>query len=228
MAYYLVYMPYYRRSKKTYRKRRRRRRNTPSSAVGPLAPKLKAKLIYHEVVSLSPGIGGLPDDYIFSANGVFDPNITASGHQPRGFDQLIALYDHCTVIGSKITMQLSNNDTENSNTVILSLRDNSTQVLVYDDIFEYRFIKQKTLGPETAMSTGLISMKCNPNRYLGKSSPLNNSDLRNSNSANPVEQAYFHINCVPTDGVTNSATVACQIRVEYDCIFTEPKQPNSS
>lgn len=215
-------------AKKIYRRRNYRRKNTPSTAAGPLATKLKAKLIYHETVNMDPGVGGLASSQVFSANGVFDPNITGGGHQPRGFDQLIALYDHCTVIASKIHLQLANNDQTNPNLVVLSLRDNSAAVPSVDDVMEYRFVKQKVLGIEGGSCTGQIGMQCNPNRYLGKSKPLNNSDLRNSVGSNPVEQAYFHLSCLPVDGVTNSASVSAQVRIEYTVIFTEPKQPTAS
>lgn len=36
-----------------------------------------------------------------SVNGLFDPNITHIGHQPRGFDQYMSFFDHYIVLESK-------------------------------------------------------------------------------------------------------------------------------
>lgn len=223
-------MPYYRKSKRTkkYRKRTNKRRISPSSANGPLSNKIKAKLIYHETMDLNPGVGGVPTSHVFSANGVYDPNITGVGHQPRGFDQMINLYDHCTVIASKINITCSNDDTIIPQMLALSLRDSSTSPATYDDIMEYRYIKTKVLGNSTANSTGTMSMACNPNKYLGKSNPLNNSDVRNDAGNNPVEQAYFHLTGFPINGFSDTAAIRCQVRIEYTCVFTEPKQPTAS
>ena len=67
-----------------------------------LGSKVKTKLRYVEYFTLNPAAAGLPATHVFSANGLYDPNITGVGHQPRGFDQLMALYDHYYVSRSKI------------------------------------------------------------------------------------------------------------------------------
>jgi len=56
--------------------------------------------VYEDVITLT-SVGGIIQTYLFSANGMYDPNITATGHQPYYFDQMTALYNHYTVIGSK-------------------------------------------------------------------------------------------------------------------------------
>jgi len=37
---------------------------------------------------------GAVSTYVFAANGLYDPNITGTGHQPMGFDQLLQFYNH--------------------------------------------------------------------------------------------------------------------------------------
>lgn len=39
---------------------------------------------------------------------LFDPDLTATGHQPKGFDQMAALYRRYFVIGSKIKIMIGN------------------------------------------------------------------------------------------------------------------------
>ena len=219
-------MPY----KKSYKKRSRRRYKKPaaSNASGPLANRLKAKLIYSEGLQLNPGVGGTVSDYVWSANGLYDPNITGVGHQPRGFDQLMTLYDHATVIGAKITVNCSNGDTTGGNMIVLSVRDSNTAISSYIDAMEYRYIKKAVLGVESGSATKTVALKCNPNKFLGRGSPLSEDNLRNSISSNPNEQAYFHVSCMPLEAGTDTAGVNVIVRIEYTVIFTEPKQPTQS
>jgi hypothetical protein len=44
--------------------------------------------------------------YIFAGNDIFDPDVTSSGHQPMGFDQLMALYQRFRVHSSLIRVGL--------------------------------------------------------------------------------------------------------------------------
>lgn len=44
--------------------------------------------------------------YVYAGNDIFDPNVTGTGHQPMGFDQLMALYKRFRVHSSRITVEL--------------------------------------------------------------------------------------------------------------------------
>jgi hypothetical protein len=64
----------------------------------PLPSTQKVMLKYSDFLSFTPN--GAPTNYIYSCNNLYDPNVTGVGHQPRGFDQLMALYDHFVVISA--------------------------------------------------------------------------------------------------------------------------------
>lgn len=51
---------------------------------------------------------GVMANYVFSCNGMYDPDITGTGGQPLYFDQMTAIYNHYTVIGSKVTIKVLN------------------------------------------------------------------------------------------------------------------------
>lgn len=219
-------MPRYRRKTNT-RRRFRRKKISPSYNFGPLAVSQKSKLIYNEAISLNAGLASLAS-YVFSANGVYDPNITGSGHQPRGFDQLIALYDHCTVIASKLILTASNTDASNPVNVALMCNDDAGVVTLQSDVMENRYLKYCVLSPrDGGSSTKSLSIALNPSKFLGKSKPMSCNELQNSLNSNPPEQAFYQIYAWNSQGA-DVGTVDMTVRIEYTVIWHEPKQPSAS
>lgn len=223
-----------RRRTNVYRKkgriyRRKRKKVTATNNMGPLAVKLPSKFIYEDSFILNPGLSGVPSEHIFCANGLYDPNITGTGHQPRGFDQLMTLYDHYVVIGAKITLWVSSEDLVYANMIALWLDDDNAALGSVTDIMEKRYVKLKNTGVETSgTSNTVMSLKCNPNKFLGRSSPLSDPELKGSVAGNPTERAFFKIGCFPMRSGTDSSAVACRVRIEYSAILIEPKQPTAS
>lgn len=221
--------------KSRYRKsRRRRRRGTGSKSTSkyvlaknpsPLGRKFKALLRYYEKgLSLNPGVAGAASQYVFSANGVYDPNITGTGHQPLGFDQLMPLYDHATVIGSKITITAENTDTTYAQILSLHMQDNTTtvtnqEILIENGSCKYTIINNTAAGG----STKILSMKANPNKFLGRSHPLSEDDLQNTISSNPLEQCYWVVSAQP-NSASDTNLVYFSVLLEYMTVFFEPKQ----
>lgn len=83
------------------------------------------KLVYVDKFSRNAGSAAAVS-YYFSANSLFDPDRTGIGHQPMGFDQLMDLYDHFTVIGAKLTLKAlsSAGDSPEINQIVtIKLRD---------------------------------------------------------------------------------------------------------
>lgn len=54
--------------------------------------------------TLDPG-AGLIQSTSYSCNSLYDPDISATGHQPMGFDQWSKIYRRYTVLSSKITVR---------------------------------------------------------------------------------------------------------------------------
>lgn len=218
-------MPY-RRRRRTTRKRNWKKKGFRMNA--PLATKLASKLIYEEQFNLNPSLGGLPAQYVLSANGLYDPNVGGSGHQPRGFDQLMSLYTHATVVGCKVTAVFHNVDSGNTQCVAIMPSDNLGSISDPSDILEsprVKFAKLSTLGSGQEMKT--LSAIINPNKYLGISKPLSEDTVKNSSTDNPLNEVYFKLIAWNQAG-SDSGNVEVTVRAEYSVIFTEPKVPNQS
>lgn len=228
------------KGKRFYKRKRRGRRNnrvryasslaTVSNPIpSPLGRTFKATLPYSEYnIQVNPTSGGLASTYIFSANGMYDPNITGVGHQPLGFDQIMTMYDHFTVIGSRITVTFVNNDISYNQFAGVRLTDNTTPETDPNAIMENGAGKHALLGiagKET--NTATMEHNCSVSRFLGRPNIMSNDDLRGSAVANPVEQVYYQIWAAPNTAV-DASTVTLTVKIDYIAIFTEPKTLASS
>lgn len=79
---------------KFVRRNQQQNKLTMYSHVSPVATRLRTKLNY--ATQITPA--AIPVyEYLFNLNSLFDPDRTATGHQPLGFDQLKTLYNRYRV-----------------------------------------------------------------------------------------------------------------------------------
>lgn len=223
-------MPYKRKTRK-YKKRRRRRRVPVSLSGHPFGMTRKVKHKYVDtLITVDPGIATSAHHY-FSCNGMYDPDITGTGHQPMFFDCMGVLFDHYVVIGAKITVKFISIDDTYSQIVTLSVDDNTTSLANLGTRIENGSTKYKLLAPVSASagnSVHTLSLAVNPNKFLGIPSPMSNSELKGSYNANPTEQCYFHIGCVAQDPAANPTGVKAMVSIEYTAIWREPKESGAN
>lgn len=223
-------MAYNPRKRKTAK--RQRVGPVPTRAIMSLKPQLRRTFpekrmhrttlrYFGNFISLDPGAAGIAATQVFSANGLYDPDITGGGHQPVGFDQLMQLYDHYSVVGAKIRAYFQNNDTLYSQFAAVSVRDRSTISTDTREIVEngyvtmYQMSKLGTGGDKATLATSVDIGK-----FLGRTNVLSDSQLKGTSSANPTEEVYFHVSAFPVQQV-NSDAVICNVVIDYDVIFHE-------
>nr|AGA18419.1 hypothetical protein [uncultured marine virus] len=85
------------------RKSRNRQLTVPRNKIG-FAQSFRTKLRYVTKKDMVVGSIDTVEFEKFRANGMYDPEVSLGGHQPRGFDQAMALYGVFTVLGSKISV----------------------------------------------------------------------------------------------------------------------------
>lgn len=100
--------------KKNNNNRRKKKSVVPKSlSLGPYMPeRCLARHKYKEVISLSQSYAAADMDTnarnIYRCNGMYDPNETGGGHQPRFFDEMATFYNRYRVVGSKISVKYIN------------------------------------------------------------------------------------------------------------------------
>lgn len=198
--------------------------NLTSNRYGGLPKTIKIQSRYTEFTSLSP-TAGLMASYVYSANGIYDPNITGGGHQTMYFDQLMALYDHYVVIGSKVTVRFVNTNASIAVIAGVRLTDSATLVTAPTQLLENARNVQRIIGPRGSMNTATVTAKVNPGQFLRgtKKGIMIQKKLQGSISTNPDEQCYWQIFATAADGSSTGGTVEAVVSMEYQIVFCEPK-----
>jgi hypothetical protein len=173
--------------------------------------------------------GAVGTDYVFSGNGIFDPNITGTGGQPVNFDDWAAIYGRYRVYGSKISVDFTNTGTTTSTGQMLfclAPRHTTTAVTTLNAWLSaasnlYAKHTQFTSSSTTSRGTNpFISSRISVQDILGyKTSAIDDDDtLQALTSANPNHQFYWHLMTQMTDQ-TSSQTTYMTVRIEYDVEF---------
>lgn len=187
---------------------------------------MPVRMRYAETVGITSS-AGLNGTYVIAANGLFDPNISGVGHQPRTFDQLMLFYDHYVVVGVKLRCLYTHK--ENAPVMIgYTIRDSATVEADNNNTREYpstRYLMSSQA--DAGGSTKTMTLKLNPNKWLGRSKPLSDPHLKGTSSANPSEGAFIHIWFYRPDG-TAITTGQISYQLDYSAVLIEPKIGNPS
>jgi hypothetical protein len=199
------------------------------SGVAPLPRTLHTTLKYADHVAIS-GTSGALGLYVFNASSLYDPDYTGTGHQPRGFDQIMPLYDHFVVLRSRIRVELINSSVGAILMGGLALSGTVTNQGDWDDYAEGPKSTVSSLG--YLVTNGYIPEKeyrleYSAKNFLGIPDPVTADKLQGTISANPVDNAFFHV-FIQDASETTSVSAHALVEIEYDCVFIEPLNPAQS
>ena len=205
--------------------------NTPAvvsnlgSQIALFPQKIRRRLTYVEPgVTVVSGAGiGVSGGYVFSCNGLYDPNYTGGGtHQPLTFDQLMLMYNHYTVHSATINVLWIAGTATQSCVSLCRAGDNTSQTdcvkLIENGQITYQILPVAGAQSQYFKQNMSIDMA----KFIGVDDVLDDSDLRGTVSANPVEQAFFHLNTWNPVGVAVVTNYA-MVEMTFDATFTEPK-----
>lgn len=194
----------------------------------PVRKYVKQQLYYDSNIILTSSIGSLAL-YNFSANGIYDPNITGTGHQPIGFDQMMSMYEQYTVIRSRIKVTFVSG--AEPGRVAISLSPDATSPTNISTAMENGLLTTTTVtGTDSGQHrVKSLTLTCDVPKYFGKpfNSVLADSTMTGTIASNPPEQVYFQI--LAWDPYQASDfSVALDVTLSYDVMYWEPKKLVSS
>lgn len=192
---------------------------------------VKTVLRYYDNFILDPAPGGVPAHRVWRANSVFDPDFTLGGHQARGFDQYIAMYDRYTVTGATIKVYADNNAEQSGMLCVAHVRNSSTLATKQSDIMEYGM---KTVIPLMAANSGsggsvlkTGTLHVDIAKFLGIRDLLDDDRCSGTDATNPAEAVDFHVSAFPINtGDANPVNIG--VEIEYEVTFHQPKNPTES
>jgi hypothetical protein len=191
----------------------------------PLFPSRSKSMMlpYYMNASLTVPVTGLATGYVFSANGLYDPDVSGVGTQPMGFDQMMIFYEHYTVTEAKIVVTFRNFSTAIAPVVFIAFRADTVLSTDPKVVMETgNAISTQLMPANIDGSLKELTLRGNIGRFLGFDDLQDSNVARGDISSNPAEGAFFHVGAFYNEGAA-TGSVSFQVRLEYRAVFTEPR-----
>lgn len=201
--------------------------NTP---LWPTKVRMPCVFYYEYLTSLVIPNTGSAIHHYFSANGIYDPNITGTGHQCIGFDQMMLSFEQYTVVKSKAALTYVPPATGSSFRLSLSLSPDAASSNDPLLLMENGLIASSAstlTGTAVGLQAKQMSHACDVTSYFGRASAqdlLDDPNLYGTASSNPTEQVYYDIAGWLPYGLGGATTVSFEMYIEFDVIFWEPRK----
>lgn len=211
-------------SKRKGRKRRSRkltvRRPLP---VNGFPSKITCIHRYSEVVTI-PASTNLNHvgTHTFNLSSMYDPNVTGTGSQPRGRDQMVNIYARYCVIGAKVTYKPVGPAILDAQGTIAGMAFGSAitqtsafqQTNGYTDLIEQYAYRQQASIKNDVGATRALTRKYSLKKFLKHPYPLSDDVVTSLSSGSPGVGAYFHVWCCNPTGAAMPA-IAFAVTIDY-------------
>ena len=179
-------------------------------------------------ISITGALVGLINTYVFRANSLFDPDATAGGHQPIGYDQLMPFFERYCVIGMRFRIAFTNSSTTQSSLVGYQVNDAASlsngatwSTSIEQGQSQWAVVNNINSGQSTKYFTGYVNCP----KVMGQTMAAYLADDSNQAIAtnNPTDQIYFSLYAGDLTGGT-AATCYIQVDLLYDVMFMGSNQ----
>lgn len=216
----------YKRRRRMVRRRRRRPRIQKSLLGNSRIVRLK-----YVTMGQIPTLLGIPGSISIRAGGAGAP--FPGGGQPRGWNQLEALWTHYVVLGARIKIQFMpgsepGEDVRHPIICYMALQNTPSQpVLSARSAMEDRNTASRAWTPGQRTVSLYKNYSCR--KFFGVKDPSDNVQLsaQTSGAQVPADDAFFTFSVSPTHGLTVPDTDFV-VEVSYIIKYTEPRNPPPS
>jgi len=219
-------------TRRPLRRRRPTRRGPPSfkralvpryRAFRPFPDKQIATLKYVDFVQVDPSATA-NTNYVYSANNIYDPNVTGTGHQPSGHDLYEQIYNHYRVLRSTIRIRVIPNENSIAGAAFVGIctNDDGTAPTSPATMMEQPGAKTRAV---TYNQICTMSHSFN----VHKKFPYNFQATTASFGASPSEQHYYVIYVGPINtAALNPGNFSIAVQISYTVLMWERKDYGES
>lgn len=216
------------KKKRVYRKRRQYKKKsypmfTPQAHL-PLGQSQMVRHRYLENLQLSTALG-TPVAYTFQINGMYDPNISGSGHQPLGYDQMSAIFQAYTVVGARVSFTCWNRDSDEflGFGIYFSEHGNPLATLGIQGLLEQGASKWVILPP-AAQSQGprTLTAKISTKKFFKVNNIMDDEESRGTTTSNPSRPLFMHVFVWQPDGGSTSAGGSFYMTLDQVAVWNRP------
>jgi hypothetical protein len=179
---------------------------------------------------LSSGAAGSTGVYVYSCNSLYDPDRTATGHQPLGFDELKVFFDHYVVLSARIRVRFSAAGATANNTSNMIVG-----IILTDDLTsatDPRVFMEQPFGKHDELAMTLSHSKYTELKYHWTAREWWNlkdpedafEQIGALYSADPAEEAYFTLWCADSYSGDSTRGIRMSVDIEYDAVLLEPAE----
>lgn len=203
---------------------------TMSRPMGAAFPtRLRRKLLYFDQYTIASSVGAVGLQQ-FRVNSLFDPDLTGTGHQPRGFDQLCTAtgpYTRYRVMGVSIVLQYIA-DNSPVMTIAAGFSDASTlpsvagggigSIAGNGELPGWLTSLSNTYGSnvkELAFAARIADIESKPEASIRAE-----DGYAATSGASPVDVCYFSIQAQAVGAATSNLDVL--VKIEFDAEFEGP------
>lgn len=206
----------------------KRRRHVGTKRLIP--KKIVRTLIYSTFTAIDPAATGNVAYHQFNAASVFDPDISGTGHQPMGFDQIMPLYNQFRVLHCSLTCTFAIDASidpdviPNGIAVVgIKLADNSGSLNTkLAHLIENRRCKYKYLNYATgANNVKTVKYGVVPHKFSGLQWQA--AELIGDATQDPPLTVIIAPFASAMDEVTNLPIINLNVRIAYKVQFSHPE-----
>lgn len=203
---------------------------------------VRTVLIYHDQRTLNPPLadGSLlqagTNVWQLTANGLYDPDTTGTGHQPMYFDNYAQVYQRYRVDYAVISATIVNIDVPSTGgtnayrfLVAIDPTPNNTNQFSSNigSMIEQNSpgIRWRYVSPTSTGSMPRLKMGCKPSAWINKS-PRDDT-LASDTGTNPVSGVYFYLALASADQDLDAPGAKVVVTIKYYVTFFDRQQVQS-
>lgn len=174
---------------------------------------IKTNLIYADWKSSGLITGALtPGVQLYSANGLYDPDLTSIGRQPAGYDSYTGIYERYLVTKATIKVVFTPVPQDITGVVLgISVQDNPTSAGSVERYLENGDSVFQMVGRDWTPKT--LTITADIRKFFARDL-WNTEDYHGTKTSNPPDQVYFHVWAKSDNGAVTTVGYTAQITYE--------------